>query len=142
MQSLEDEEHYPRVFRQICIGFGVSLCLLAIAEIAKINPVKANSVEIAQASSICESSGGSQFISAETKNYLVYICGGDNPNTYVGIAKNAGNMVSLPLQSSSNDQFVAVNGDTRYTLTRTQLTVTQKGRVIVRERAEWKRIIY
>ncbi|MFB2933647.1 hypothetical protein ACE1B6_00035 [Aerosakkonemataceae cyanobacterium BLCC-F154] len=133
------EYNYQRVFRQIGVGFGVSLCLLAIAEIAKINPVKANNIIIAQEASVCESSGGSQFVSAETKNYLVYICGGDNPNTYVGMAKNGGNSISLPLQSYSRDRFVAVNGDTRYTLTRTELIVTQNGRVIVRQRAQWKR---
>ncbi|MFB2833703.1 hypothetical protein [Floridanema evergladense] len=128
-----------KFFRQICIGFSTSLCLLPILEIAKINPVQANSIEIAQAASVCENSGGSQFVSAETKSYLVYICGGDNPNTYVGMAKNGGNSISLPLQTYTRDRFVAVNGDTRYTLTRTELIVTQKGRVIARERAQWKR---
>lgn len=138
MLTTRNEYIYQRVWRQIFLGFGVSLCLLAIGQNTNINPVKANSIEIAQAASVCESSGGSQFVSAETKNYLVYICGGDNPNTYVGMAKNGGNSISLPLQSYSRDRFVAVNGDTRYTLTRTELIVTQKGRVIVRQRAQWK----
>ena len=139
MQSINNEYNYQSVFRQICIGIGVSLCLLAIAQNTNINPVKANSIEIAQAASVCDSSGGSQFVSAETKNYLVYICGGDNPNTYVGMAKNGGNSISLPLQTYTRDRFVAVNGDTRYTLTRTELIVTKNGRVIARERAQWKR---
>ncbi|MBE9228125.1 hypothetical protein IQ264_22135 [Phormidium sp. LEGE 05292] len=139
MQSRKHQYNYQRVFRQISIGFGASLCLLAIAQNTNINPVKANSIEIAQAASVCESSGGSQFVSAETKNYLVYICGGDNPNTYVGMAKNGGNSISLPLQTYSRDRFVAVNGDTRYTLTRAELIVTKNGRVIARERAQWKR---
>lgn len=139
MQLIKYKYNYQNLFRQICLGFSASLCLLATLEIAKMNPVKANSIEIAQAASVCESSGGSQFVSAETRNYLVYICGGDNPNTYVGMAKNGGNSISLPLQTVSRDRFVAVNGDTRYTLTRTELIVTQKGRVLVRERAQWKR---
>ena len=136
MQLIEYKYNYQNYFQQICLGFSASLCLLATLEM---NPVKANSIEIAQAASVCESSGGSQFVSAETRNYLVYICGGDNPNTYVGMAKNGGNSISLPLQTVSRDRFVAVNGDTRYTLTRTELIVTQKGRVLVRERAQWKR---
>lgn len=138
MQSIKNEYNYQSVVRQICIGFGVSLCLLA-AQNTNINPVKANSIEIAQAASVCDSSGGSQFVSAETKSYLVYICGGDNPNTYVGMAKNGGNSISLPLQTYTRNRFVAVNGDTRYTLTRTELIVTKNGRVIARERAQWKR---
>lgn len=136
MQLIEYNYNYQNYFRQICLGFSASLCLIATLEM---NPVNANSIEIAQAASVCESSGGSQFVSAETRNYLVYICGGDNPNTYVGMAKNGGNSISLPLQTVSRDRFVAVNGDTRYTLTRTELIVTQKGRVLVRERAQWKR---
>lgn len=136
MQLIKYKYNYQNLFRQICLGFSASLCLIATLEM---NPVKANSIEIAQAASVCESSGGSQFVSAETRNYLVYICGGDNPNTYVGMAKNGGNSISLPLQTVARDRFVAVNGDTRYTLTRTELIVTQKGRVLVRERAQWKR---
>jgi len=136
MQLIKYKYNYQNLFRQICLGFSTSLCLIATLEM---NPVKVNSIEIAQAASVCESSGGSQFVSAETRNYLVYICGGDNPNTYVGMAKNGGNSISLPLQTVSRDRFVAVNGDTRYTLTRTELIVTQKGRVLVRERAQWKR---
>lgn len=138
MQVIKYKYNYQRILQQTCIGFGASLCLLPLVEIANINTVKANSIEIAQEASVCESSGGSQFVSAETKNYLVYICGGDNPNTYVGMAKNGGNSISLPLQSYTRDRFVAVNGDTRYTLTRTELIVTQKGRVIARERTQWK----
>lgn len=139
MQFRKNEYNYQKIVGEIGVSLAASLCLLAIAQNTNINSVKANSIEIAQAASVCESSGGSQFVSAETKNYLVYICGGDNPNTYVGMAKNGGNSISLPLQTSTRDRFVAVNGDTRYTLTRTELIVTQNGRVIARERAQWKR---
>jgi hypothetical protein len=95
---------------------------------------------VAQAESVCPpNSGGSQFVTAETRSFYIYICGGDLPNTYVGVAKNrrTGGII-LPLQSSSNDRFVAVNRNVRYTLTRSELIVTQNGRVIVRERATWK----
>lgn len=149
MRLLKSNLNFKRVLPQVVIGIGASLCLASIAEAAVINAVKgnasttvptSNTIQIAQESSACpDSSGGSQFVSAETKNFLVYICGGDNPNTYVGVAKNGGNGITLPLQSYTRDRFVAVNGDTRYTLTRTELVVTQKGKVIARERAQWKR---
>lgn len=93
---------------------------------------------IAQKSVCPPSSGGSQFVTAETANFYIYICGGDLPNTYVGVAKNlkTGSIV-LPLQSYSKDQFVAVNGNVRYTLTRHQLIVTRQGKIIVKEKATW-----
>ncbi|HAA32217.1 MAG TPA: hypothetical protein DCE56_36610 [Cyanobacteria bacterium UBA8553] len=85
-------------------------------------------------------SGGSMFVRAETRSFLVYICGGDNPNTYVGVAKNGTTGgITLPLRSYSRDRFVAVNGNTRYTLTRSELIVTRQGRTILRERAQWRR---
>ena len=85
-------------------------------------------------------SGGSMFVRAETRNFLVFICGSDNPNTYVGVAKNGTTGgITLPLRSYSRDRFVAVNGDTRYTLTRSELIVTRHGRTILRERAQWRR---
>jgi hypothetical protein len=95
---------------------------------------------VAQTESDCPpNSGGSQFVTAETRSFYIYICGGDLPNTYVGVAKNrrTGGII-LPLQSSNNDRFVAVNRNVRYTLTRNELIVTQNGRVILRERATWK----
>ncbi|WP_341527954.1 hypothetical protein WKK05_00940 [Nostoc sp. UHCC 0302] len=97
------------------------------------------SVVVAQNSICPENSGGSQFVTAETKNFLVYICGGDLPNTYVGYAKNGttGGVI-LPLRNYSNNRFVAVNGNVRYVLTRKELTVTKNGRVIVCEKAIWR----
>lgn len=94
---------------------------------------------IAQEYSCPPNSGGSQFVAAETRNFYVYICGGDLPNTYIGISKNqrTGGII-LPLRSYNNDRFVAVNGDVRYTLTRNELIVTRNGRVIARERATWR----
>lgn len=84
-------------------------------------------------------SGGSQFVTAETASFYVYICGGDLPNTYVGVSKDLtkGGII-LPLQSYNNDTFVAVSGEYRYTLSRNELIVTRNGKVIVREKATWK----
>lgn len=102
--------------------------------------LETNRSDLIAQSSVCpENSGGSQFVTAETNNFFVYICGGDLPNTYVGVAKNRNRGgIILPLRSYTNDRFVAVNGSVRYTLTRNELIVTQNGRVILRERATWK----
>ncbi len=86
----------------------------------------------------CPNSYDSQFVHAETKNFEVYICGGDLPHTYVGIDNNTGKSITLPLrESGDNHTFVAVNGYYRYILTRNWLTVTENGRVVVRQRARW-----
>lgn len=75
----------------------------------------------------------STFVTAETANFIVSICGGDFPGTYVGESKNGTGRIRLPLQRYQRDRFVASNGDTRYTLTPNELRVTENGRTIVRE---------
>jgi len=147
MRSNQSGWKYKQLLQQAAfIGVAASLCWASLVEASNVNSITANTsrssntIEIAEASTVCPAdSGGSQFVSAETKNYLVYICGGDNPNTYVGMGKSGGNRITLPLQSYTKDRFIAVNGDTKYTLTRTQLTVTQKRKVIVSEAARWRR---
>jgi hypothetical protein len=97
-------------------------------------------VQLAQRG-VCPRGNPSQFVHAETRNFTVYICGGDLPHTYVGIAKNGNGRITLPLQEVSRNTFVAVNrnnnGYYRYVLTRNLLTVTRNGRTIVRESARW-----
>ena len=75
----------------------------------------------------------STFVTAETANFIVSICGGDFPGTYVGESKNGTGRIRLPLQRYQRDRFIATNGDTRYTLTSNELRVIQGGRTIVRE---------
>lgn len=75
----------------------------------------------------------STFVTAETANYVVSICGGDLPNTYIGESKNGTGRIRLPLQRYGRDRFIAVNGNTRYVLTRNELRVTQNGQTILRE---------
>ncbi|XWK88144.1 MAG: hypothetical protein U7127_28835 [Phormidium sp.] len=75
----------------------------------------------------------STFVTAETASYVVSICGGDLPGSYVGESKNGNGRIRLALQSYGRDRFVAVNGDTRYVLTRDELRVTQNGRTILQE---------
>lgn len=140
--------NYQRLIQQVAIVVTACVCLASLAEAASVKTTKDNlpgnlsskNILIAQETNTCpEGSGGSLFVSAETRRFLIYICGGDNPNTYVGIAKNGGQGINVPLKSYNRNQFVAVNGDTTYTLTRTELIVRQKGRIILRERATWKR---
>jgi len=86
----------------------------------------------------CPGDNDSQFVHAKTKSFEVYICGGDLPHTYVGIDNNSGNTITLPLQETGDNQtFLAVNGYYRYILTHNWLTVTENGRVVLRQRARW-----
>ncbi|NWF59402.1 MAG: hypothetical protein HXY43_08875 [Fischerella sp.] len=84
--------------------------------------------------------GNTTFVEAETKNFIVYICGREVPDSYVAVARNGNNRIALPLQkynSSGNmedSQYVAVNGDIRYILTRKLLKVSRDGRNIVKEK--------
>lgn len=141
--------NYQQLIQQVLIGFSISFCLASLAEATDANSISGNAspnfqnshrIEIAQETNVCDKSGGVPFVSAETKSFFIYICGGDNPHDYVGIAKNGGNAITLPLKSISKDgrTFVAVNGNTSYTLTKNQLIVKQNERVILRERATWR----
>lgn len=84
------------------------------------------------ASDICPNSEN-QLIKAETRNFELYICGGNRPVHYIGRAKDGGNSITLPLSSQSPSKFVAKNANVRYTLTREFLTVTEDGRTILKE---------
>lgn len=75
----------------------------------------------------------STFVTAETASYLISICGGDFPGSYVGESKNGDGRIRLALQRYEGDRYIAVNGNTRYVLTRNELRVTQNGQTILRE---------
>lgn len=84
--------------------------------------------------------GESLFVSAETEDYWVNICGGDLPHTYVGINKRNGNSIRLPLDTYDDDgrYFEAINGDVLYLLIRDTprgsfLTVIQGDRELLRQ---------
>ena|GEM_PF-3697501 len=80
---------------------------------------------------------------AETKNYKLLICSdySGNPAFYIGNAKNGSGSITLPLQSYRNNQFVAVNGNTPYTLSQNLLLVTRGRKTITRERIiRWQRV--
>lgn len=77
-----------------------------------------------------------RYVFAETRNFLVYICGRNSrPSMYVAVDKNGriGGII-LPLSSYNSRQFVAANGNVHYILTAQELIVTQGRRIILRER--------
>ena len=115
-------------------SFASSLALPAFAGSPDNQP--SSPLQLAQRG-VCPRGNPSQFVHAETRNFTVYICGGDLPHTYVGIAKNGKGRITLPLQNTTGQTFIAVNNNYRYILTRNWLTVTQNGRTILRERATW-----
>lgn len=82
----------------------------------------------------------STFVETETEHYWVYICGGDNPVTYVGIDKQDPSFaIRLPLSDydPQGNFFEAVNGNVSYILAKTPrgmfLTVTQGSQELLRE---------
>ncbi|AKG23550.1 hypothetical protein [Calothrix sp. 336/3] len=135
MQFAKSLTNIPKTLGLSLLALGTSLSFTAVANAGEINLPNTNSTLLARSYPCPENSGGSVFQASETRNFYVYICGGDLPNTYVGVAKNrnTGGIV-LPIRSYNNSRFVAVNRNVRYTLTRSELIVTQNGKVIVRER--------
>ncbi|NCO76188.1 MAG: hypothetical protein GW795_10800 [Cyanobacteria bacterium] len=82
----------------------------------------------------------SLFLSAETKNFWLNICGGDLPNHYVGVSKKNGNSIRLPLDdyNKKGDYFSAYNGNVNYliifnTPKGSFLTVTEGKKELFRE---------
>jgi hypothetical protein len=77
------------------------------------------------------------FTSAETRNYIIYICGEKIPSSYVSLAKDGNDSITLPLQSDNNpkeNQYTAMDGNTRYFLSRNALRISTQGLTVVKER--------
>jgi hypothetical protein len=90
---------------------------------------KTSSTKLATTSS-CHS-GKKTFVTAETENFNIYICGDNSPTDYVGVSKKTKESILLPLKSSS--QFIAKNGKYTYAVTRQFLTVAENGKIIKKE---------
>ncbi len=76
-----------------------------------------------------------RYVFAETRNFLVYICGKNNiPLMYVAVDKNGrlGGII-LPVSSYNSRQFVAANKNVLYILTDRELIVIEGGQIILRE---------
>jgi hypothetical protein len=83
---------------------------------------------------ICNPVASKTYKRVKTRNFYVNICGDSSrPTQYVGTS-NGGQAIVLPLSSYSNGRYVAVNGNVRYVLTSSFLTVTKGSRVIVKEK--------
>jgi hypothetical protein len=83
---------------------------------------------------ICNPVASRTYRRVKTRNFYVNICGDSSrPTQYVGTS-NGGQAIVLPLSSYSNGRYVAVNGNVRYVLTSSFLTVTKGSRVIVKEK--------
>ncbi|HEY9619977.1 MAG TPA: hypothetical protein V6C78_06395 [Crinalium sp.] len=94
---------------------------------------------LAEVRNYCHS-GESLFVSAETADYWVNICGGDLPHTYVGVNKHNGRAIRVQLDNYEQDGsvFEAINGNVSYLLVRDTprgsfLTVTQGRRELLRQ---------
>jgi hypothetical protein len=83
--------------------------------------------------------GESTFLTMETKNFWISICGGDNPDSYVGVNKKNRQSIRLPLKDFDprGTFFHAVNKDVDYILAQTPkgkfLTVSKANRELLRE---------
>jgi hypothetical protein len=62
----------------------------------------------------------SLFVAAETKDFWVNICGGAQPNTYIGVDKSNGKFIRLPIKryDPQGNMFEALNGNVSYILIR------------------------
>jgi hypothetical protein len=60
----------------------------------------------------------STFVMAETKGFWINICGGDEPNSYIGVSKKDGSRIRLKLSNyePQGNYYEAVNGDVVYSL--------------------------
>ncbi|GEM_PF-633130 len=122
-------------------GLLLPLCTAAVAADRRIpqGTSASNSTLLAQRTVNNCRDGESMFLSVETKNFLVNICGGDNPYTYVGVDKKTRKSIRLPLKDydPQGRYFEAVNGEYTYILAQTPkgkfLTVTRGTRELLRE---------
>lgn len=107
------------------------------AEILQIQHLStANSIEFAQLLNTRCPPNTSLYRAAETRNYFAHICMAKGGTlVYIGGAKNGTqNSVNVTIPSNSSGQFVAVQGNTRYILTQSQLRIIQGNKTIVNER--------
>jgi hypothetical protein len=70
--------------------------------------------------------GDRSFVTAETKNFLIYICGNNQPTNYLGIAKNGSGNISLPLSRFQSDRFTVKHQNITYILTPQYLSGAEK----------------
>lgn len=82
--------------------------------------------------------GSNTFAQAETKSFFIYICGSENPSSYVSVTRKSNRLINLPLHKWNQNgvkanRYVATNGNIRFVLTDKILKVSRNGRNIVKE---------
>lgn len=83
--------------------------------------------------------GENVLIEAVTRSFIVYICGNSKPGSYVGVTRQGNEKITLPLQelkpgAVQTQEYVAVNGKTRFLLTRDNLEIAEGDLVIIKEK--------
>ena len=104
-----------------------------------ITATKANGQSIAKG---CPE-GNNTFARAETKSFFIYICGSENPSSYVSVTRKSDTVINLPLEKSNQNglkanRYVAKNGNISFVLTDKVLRVSRNGQNIVKEKVlQW-----
>jgi hypothetical protein len=84
--------------------------------------------------------GENIFGEAETKSFIIYICGSNLPTNYIAVTRSGNRRIAVPLSSYNSkgapeaSQYIAVNGDIRYVLTRKVLRISDNGQTIIKEK--------
>jgi hypothetical protein len=84
--------------------------------------------------------GNNTFVEAETVNFIIYICGNNVPASFISIARNNQEKITVSLQSYNPrnaveaSRYVAVQDDIRYVLTSKVLRISQDNRTLVKEK--------
>ncbi|MEM7555134.1 MAG: hypothetical protein AAF378_13730 [Cyanobacteria bacterium P01_A01_bin.84] len=80
------------------------------------------------------------FAQAETKSFIIYVCGQDSPSRYVVIARSTSERIELSLKSnlsgvkSDVHRYLATRGNIRYVLTKKILRISHHGKTILKEK--------
>jgi hypothetical protein len=84
--------------------------------------------------------GENTIVEAETKSFILYICGAETPSSYIAITKKGNEKLILPLLGynfpgeANNQQYLATNGDLFHFLTYDSLRISLNGETIVTEK--------
>ncbi|MGF1672759.1 MAG: hypothetical protein ACFCUV_03625 [Rivularia sp. (in: cyanobacteria)] len=83
------------------------------------------------------------FAQAETQSFFIYICGNENPSSYISITRTNNTIINLPLQkwnqnSVKTNQYIAINGNISFILNDKILRISRDGQNIVKEKVlQW-----
>ncbi|MEM1392982.1 MAG: hypothetical protein AAGG00_06720 [Cyanobacteria bacterium P01_H01_bin.150] len=89
--------------------------------------------------------GNNTFAQAETKSFFIYICGQENPSSYISVTRKSNKRINLPLTLGNQNRlkasrYIATNGNIRFILTDKALRVSRDGRNVVKEKVlNWER---